>query len=47
LVRNAPVGLTGLELNWASLWVDGPEFPLEFKISEQAAFNPGDVAPGK
>jgi hypothetical protein len=47
LVRNAPVGLTGLELNWASLWLDGPEFPLGFKVSEQGAFNPGDVAPGK
>ena len=31
LLRNAPVGLTGFELNLLEYWLDAPEFPLHVK----------------
>ena len=45
VVRNAPIGLTGVELTYLAFWVDGPEFPFPGEPAKAAANRTGNAKP--
>jgi hypothetical protein len=45
-MRNATVGLTGVEMNYLASWVDGPEFPLE-EAAKPATNSAADAKTGQ